>query len=75
MVLVLILLLLLLRLTVCQTQSVVNCSIRHDLLPIRHEFYQPGGLVVGMIASQVFFMYDTPTFMEQPSQMLINDPV
>ncbi|XP_062992811.1 vomeronasal type-2 receptor 26-like [Elgaria multicarinata webbii] len=41
-----------------------------DPLPIPHEFYQPGDLVIGEIVSQVIFFYDILSFTEQPTQVL-----
>ncbi|XP_062992812.1 vomeronasal type-2 receptor 26-like [Elgaria multicarinata webbii] len=48
----------------------INCTTADDLLPIPHQFYQPGDLVIGGIVSQIFFLYDILSFMEQPAQML-----
>ncbi|XP_053221636.1 vomeronasal type-2 receptor 26-like [Podarcis raffonei] len=66
--------LLLLPYSVCQTHS-INCSISDDLLPIPHQFYQPGDFVIGEIASQVFVFHRSPSFMERPTQTLIGKPV
>nr|XP_056720335.1 vomeronasal type-2 receptor 26-like [Euleptes europaea] len=74
MALVLLLLLLLLCGTVSRKHS-INCITDVDPLPLPHEFYQPGDLVVGEIASQVLYLYETPSFKEQPTQMLINEPI
>ncbi|XP_053216011.1 vomeronasal type-2 receptor 26-like [Podarcis raffonei] len=72
--LVVVLLLVLLCHTVCKTNS-INCSIYDDPLPIVHEFYQPGDLLIGEIVSQAFFLYNNLSFMEQPTQVAINEPI
>ncbi|XP_061447717.1 vomeronasal type-2 receptor 26-like [Rhineura floridana] len=59
---------------VCKTYS-INCSICDDPLPIPHEFYQPGEVVIGGIVSQVFFLYNNLSFMELPTQILIDEPI
>ncbi|XP_077169295.1 vomeronasal type-2 receptor 26-like [Paroedura picta] len=46
----------------------MNCHVR-DPLPISHEFYQPGDLVIGMLVSQVLFLDRSTHFRERPSQM------
>ncbi|XP_044285724.1 vomeronasal type-2 receptor 26-like [Varanus komodoensis] len=46
-----------------------------DPLPISHQLYQPGNFVIGAIASQVYFFHDSPSFVEEPTQMLIDEPV
>lgn len=71
-VLVMVFLLLLLCHTVCKTHS-INCSIFDDPLPIPHNFYQPGDLVIGGIVSQVFFLYSNLSFTEQPTQIMIDE--
>nr|XP_056720675.1 vomeronasal type-2 receptor 26-like [Euleptes europaea] len=43
--------------------------------PIIHEFYQPGDLVIGRIPSHIFFFDSTPSFGEQPTRMLNDQPV
>ncbi|XP_015281621.1 PREDICTED: vomeronasal type-2 receptor 26-like [Gekko japonicus] len=48
----------------------IQCN-RNDFIPIPHEFYEPGDLIIGGIASQIFFNYNPMDFSEQPSQMLI----
>ncbi|XP_061447707.1 vomeronasal type-2 receptor 26-like [Rhineura floridana] len=72
--LVTVLLLILLGHTVCKTHS-INCSIHDDPLPIPHEFYQPGELLIGEIVSQVFFLYNLLSFKEQPAQIVIDEPI
>nr|XP_034956999.1 vomeronasal type-2 receptor 26-like [Zootoca vivipara] len=72
--LVVLLLLAMLCHSVCKTHS-INCSILDDPLPIPHEFYQPGDLIIGGIVSQVVFLYNHLSFMEQPTQILINEPI
>ncbi|XP_061447729.1 vomeronasal type-2 receptor 26-like [Rhineura floridana] len=71
--LVVLLLLTLLCHTVCKTHS-INCSIFDDPLPIPHGFYQPGDFLIGEIVSQIFFHYNILSFMEQPSQTMIDEP-
>ncbi|XP_061447710.1 vomeronasal type-2 receptor 26-like [Rhineura floridana] len=73
-ILVTVLLLILLGHTVCKTHS-INCSIHDDPLPIPHEFYQPGELLIGEIVSQVFFLYNLLSFKEQPTQIVIDEPI
>ncbi|XP_077169542.1 vomeronasal type-2 receptor 26-like [Paroedura picta] len=46
-----------------------------DLLPIPHAFYQPGDLVVGEIVSQVFYLYETPSFKELPKLLFVSEPI
>ncbi|XP_077169589.1 vomeronasal type-2 receptor 26-like [Paroedura picta] len=36
---------------------------------------QPGDLVVGAIVSQVFYLYDIPSFKDQPTRLFIGEPV
>ncbi|XP_033030217.1 vomeronasal type-2 receptor 26-like [Lacerta agilis] len=36
---------------------------------------EPGGIVIGEIVSQVFFLSDTLSFMEQPAQITIDEPI
>ncbi|XP_062992821.1 vomeronasal type-2 receptor 26-like [Elgaria multicarinata webbii] len=52
-----------------------NCTRSEDPLPIPHEFYQPGDLIIGGIVSQVFFLYDNLSFMEQPAEMVLDEPI
>nr|XP_028560316.1 vomeronasal type-2 receptor 26-like [Podarcis muralis] len=56
-------------------KSFINCTIYDDPLPLPHQFYQPGNMIIGAIASQVFYFHDSPTFIEQPTQALIDEPV
>ncbi|XP_062992815.1 vomeronasal type-2 receptor 26-like [Elgaria multicarinata webbii] len=53
----------------------INCTTSDDRLPIPHKFYQPGNLVIGGIVSQVLFLYDNLSFKEQPTQMLLGEPI
>ncbi|XP_077774321.1 vomeronasal type-2 receptor 26-like [Podarcis muralis] len=46
-----------------------------DRLLIPHGFYQPGDLLIGGIVSQVLFLYNNLSFMEQPAKILINEPI
>ncbi|XP_034957594.2 vomeronasal type-2 receptor 26-like [Zootoca vivipara] len=72
-ILVLMLILILLCHSVCKTHS-INCSI-YDPLPVPHEYYQPGDLVIGEIVSQVVIMSDKLTFTKPPTETLIDEPV
>lgn len=72
--LVAVLLLVLLCHVVGQKHS-INCSIQDDPLPIPHEFYHPGDLVIGEIVSQVFFLHNLLSFLKQPTQIVINEPM
>ncbi|XP_077169543.1 vomeronasal type-2 receptor 26-like [Paroedura picta] len=53
----------------------IQCTAAVDLLPIPHAFYQPGDLVVGEIVSQVFYLYETPSFKEQPKLLFVSEPI
>ncbi|KAM6451763.1 vomeronasal type-2 receptor 26-like [Liasis olivaceus] len=53
----------------------INCSIPDDPLPIPHQFAQPGNVIIGAIATQAFFVYNTASFTEEPSRMVINQVV
>ncbi|XP_053216017.1 vomeronasal type-2 receptor 26-like [Podarcis raffonei] len=62
----------------CQTASKthsINCSIYDDPLPIPHNFYKTGEIIIGEIVSQVFLNYDNLSFTEQPMQTLIDEPI
>nr|XP_034957010.1 vomeronasal type-2 receptor 26-like [Zootoca vivipara] len=72
-ILLLVILLVLLCHTVCKTH--INCSIFDDPQPIPHNFYQPGDLLIGGIVSQVLYFYNNLSFIEQPGQVLINEPI
>ncbi|XP_015281619.1 PREDICTED: vomeronasal type-2 receptor 26-like [Gekko japonicus] len=52
----------------------IQCN-RNGFIPIPHECYEPGVLVIGGIASQIFFHHNPVHFGEQPSQMLIEEAV
>ncbi|KAM3821182.1 vomeronasal type-2 receptor 26-like [Vipera latastei] len=52
-----------------------NCSILHDPLPIPHQFVQPGNVILGAIVPQAFFIHNSPSFTEDPSQSLINEVI
>ncbi|XP_034957003.2 vomeronasal type-2 receptor 26-like [Zootoca vivipara] len=72
--LVVVLLLALLCQTASKTHS-INCSIYDDPLPIPHNFYKPGDIIIGEIVSQVFLNYNNLSFTEQPMQTLIDEPI
>ncbi|XP_054850009.1 vomeronasal type-2 receptor 26-like [Eublepharis macularius] len=59
---------------VCNDHAVI-CTTYKDLLPISHEFYQPGDFEIGQIVSHIFFIHDSPSFLEQPKEMLITELV
>nr|XP_056720326.1 vomeronasal type-2 receptor 26-like [Euleptes europaea] len=67
------LILILLGKTVCNKKS-MSLTVSEDPFPIPHEFYQPGDLIIGGIASHIFFFHNTPLFMEQPTKKLIDEP-
>ncbi|XP_053216414.1 vomeronasal type-2 receptor 26-like [Podarcis raffonei] len=45
-----------------------------DPFPVPHEWYQPGGLIIGGISSQIFYTFDEVSFREQPSQNMFTIP-
>ncbi|XP_015276544.1 PREDICTED: vomeronasal type-2 receptor 26-like [Gekko japonicus] len=53
----------------------IHCATAADLFPIPHAFYKPGDLIVGEIVSQVFYVYNTPSFKKQPAQLYISEPI
>lgn len=73
-ILIVVLLIVLLRHAVCKTDY-MNCAVYDDLLPIPHEFYQMGDILIGGVTSQVFAFYNPLNFTEQPSEILIDDPM
>ncbi|XP_077169314.1 vomeronasal type-2 receptor 26-like [Paroedura picta] len=58
---------------VCPISS-INCSIFDDPFPIKHNFYQPGDLLIGGIAFQVTYYNNPPSFLEHPTRMVIDEP-
>ncbi|XP_077169568.1 vomeronasal type-2 receptor 26-like [Paroedura picta] len=60
--------------TVCQRSS-INCSIYDDPFPIPHNFYQPGDLLIGGIATQVAYFNNPPSFLEHPALTLVDEPM
>ncbi|XP_077169315.1 vomeronasal type-2 receptor 26-like [Paroedura picta] len=58
---------------VCPLSS-INCSIFDDPFPIKHNFYQPGDLLIGGIAFQVTYYNNPPSFLEHPTRMVIDEP-
>ncbi|XP_039203195.1 vomeronasal type-2 receptor 26-like [Crotalus tigris] len=46
-----------------------------DPFPIPHHFAQPGDVIIGAILSQAFFFHNSPSFREEPSQMVINEVI
>ncbi|XP_044305984.1 vomeronasal type-2 receptor 26-like [Varanus komodoensis] len=53
----------------------INCTTTDDPLPIPHKFYQPGDAVIGGIVSQVFFLHNILSFVEQPAQTRLGEPI
>nr|XP_056720321.1 vomeronasal type-2 receptor 26-like [Euleptes europaea] len=70
----LILMWVLLRHIVCRMLS-INCSIYDDLFPIRHNFYQPGELLIGGITAQVGFFHNSHSFTEHPKRIAVDESV
>ncbi|XP_077169309.1 vomeronasal type-2 receptor 26-like [Paroedura picta] len=58
---------------VCPMSS-INCSIYDDPFPIPHNFYQPGDILIGGIATQVTYFSNPPTFLEHPARMVLDEP-
>lgn len=74
MVMLLVLLFGLLPHTVCQSHSQI-CAV-FESPAIVHKFYQPGDLLVGEIATHIFyFQGDNLSFEEEPTQSLIEEPL
>ncbi|XP_077169316.1 vomeronasal type-2 receptor 26-like [Paroedura picta] len=73
MLLLLMLLLVLPCRIVCPMSS-INCSIYDDPFPIPHNFYQPGDLLIGGIATQVTYLNNPQSFLEHPSRMVLDEP-
>ncbi|XP_033026241.1 vomeronasal type-2 receptor 26-like [Lacerta agilis] len=42
--------------------------------PAPHQWYQPGGLIIGGIASQIFYVFYEVSFKEHPSQNMFDIP-
>ncbi|XP_044305986.1 vomeronasal type-2 receptor 26-like [Varanus komodoensis] len=53
----------------------INCTTTDDPLPIPHKFYQSGDVLIGGIVSQVFFLHNILSFVEQPSQTRLGEPI
>ncbi|XP_077169311.1 vomeronasal type-2 receptor 26-like [Paroedura picta] len=73
MLLLLMLLLVLPCRIVCPMSS-INCSIYDDPFPIPHNFYQPGDILIGGIATQVTYFNNPPSFLEHPARMVLDEP-
>lgn len=53
--------------------SVAMCSVT-NLLPIKHQRYQPGDLIIGGITSQLFIpSYTSFDFFEDPQEMITDE--
>ncbi|XP_060112551.1 vomeronasal type-2 receptor 26-like [Heteronotia binoei] len=50
-----------------------ECTL-NDPLPVPHEWYQPGDLLIGMISSQIFYHVSDLSFCEDPSLELSTFP-
>ncbi|XP_077169307.1 vomeronasal type-2 receptor 26-like [Paroedura picta] len=74
MMLLLLLLLLVLPCRIVCPMSSINCSIYDDPFPIPHNFYQPGDILIGGIATQVTYFNNPPSFLEHPSRMVLDEP-
>ncbi|XP_062993265.1 vomeronasal type-2 receptor 26-like [Elgaria multicarinata webbii] len=64
--------LILLSPVVCQVEN-MKCLMGAPLR-IPHEWYQPGGLLIGGITSQIFYVVDDVSFEEHPSEKLFSVP-
>lgn len=74
MLMLLVLLLGLLPHTVCSSHPRICAG--YDPRTISHKFNQPGDLLVGEIATHIFyFQDDILSFEEQPTQSLIEEPL
>lgn len=67
----LVLLLVMLPLAVCK--SLLAPDIMRNPLPILHKYFQPGGLLVGCITSQVLMPTEQNTYDVHPHNSLIGD--
>nr|XP_056719665.1 vomeronasal type-2 receptor 26-like [Euleptes europaea] len=70
---VLVVLLLLLPHMACEGDA-EKCPT-NDPLPVPHEWYQPGDLIIGGMTSQVLYVFHKPSFEEHPSQKLFDIPI
>lgn len=67
-------LMLLLPHIVCKADS-IKCP-QSDPLPVPHEWYQPGGLLIGGMTSQTFFVFHKVSFKDHPlEEMGFNLPM
>ncbi|XP_015277299.1 PREDICTED: vomeronasal type-2 receptor 26-like [Gekko japonicus] len=55
------------------TADTAKCSLK-DPLPVPHEIYRPGDLLIGGMASQIVYHIRALTFQEHPSQELSQVP-
>nr|XP_020671229.1 vomeronasal type-2 receptor 26-like [Pogona vitticeps] len=56
---------------VCKEGKTMSCSVK-DPLPVPHEWYQPGGLLIGGILTQIIYVFHERSFEEQPSRNLFD---
>uniref|UniRef100_UPI00109FB61A vomeronasal type-2 receptor 26-like n=1 Tax=Podarcis muralis TaxID=64176 RepID=UPI00109FB61A len=66
------LLLLLLPHTMCKGRTIKCLAV--DPIPVPHEWYQAGDLLIGGIASHITYYFKELLFMEHPSQDLFDTP-
>nr|XP_056720332.1 vomeronasal type-2 receptor 26-like [Euleptes europaea] len=52
-----------------------QCDICDNPLPIAHEFYHSGDLVIGQIVAHILMMHGSPSFLELPKETLIKEPI
>ncbi|XP_032092095.1 vomeronasal type-2 receptor 26-like [Thamnophis elegans] len=51
-----------------------NCIIS-DPLPISHNYFQPGDLIIGAISSLIFMVTELESFLEDPHLSFIGEPI
>lgn len=54
---------------VARASAITGCPASSPL-PVPHEWYQPGNLVIGGIASQIIYIFHQVSFTKHPSQEL-----
>ncbi|XP_053116932.1 vomeronasal type-2 receptor 26-like [Hemicordylus capensis] len=54
--------------------NAIKCPM-NDPLPVPHEWYQPGDILIGGIASQIIYYFDELSFNGDPSQELFKVPI
>nr|XP_028560716.1 vomeronasal type-2 receptor 26-like [Podarcis muralis] len=66
-------LLLLLQVAFVYKANTTRCPTSYPV-PVPHEWYQPGDLIIGGISSQIFYVFDEVFFKEEPSQNMFKLP-